>query len=240
MKPLLFVHCDPVDTFGVAPEAVASTGVSVVVWDAIDPGSARHALDDISGVVLFGSSQNVGDADGYPFIKETRELTRETVDLGIPFLGVCFGAQVLAWALDAEVGTAPVREVGFEPVHVDAAAAADLLVSHWEDGDRVFQWHMDTFALPDGAVRLASGDRVENQAFRVADRAWGLQWHFEIDRPEIELWLEDFGEAEDLLTAWGKSAAQIRNEADTHLPLHQEKGAEVFRRFAHIARERSA
>jgi GMP synthase (glutamine-hydrolysing) len=85
---------------------------------------------------------------------------------------------VLAWSLGAEVAKGPVREVGFEPLRPEPPAANDPLLSHYADGDMVFQWHMDTFELPRDAVLLARGDRVRNQAFRVGDRTWGTQFHF--------------------------------------------------------------
>ena len=45
----------------------------------------------------------------------------------------------------------------------------------------VYQWHVDVFDLPDGAVRLARSEQSENQAFRYGERAWGLQFHPEVD-----------------------------------------------------------
>ena len=68
---------------------------------------------------------------------------------------------------------------------------ADPVLGHYEDGDMVFEWHMDTFELPDGATLLATGDDVANQAFRLGDRTWATQFHFEIDRPEMDLWLDE-------------------------------------------------
>ena len=144
-----------------------STGATVSVWNALDGARPRPSLDDIGGIVVFGSTFNVGHADEQPFIKETADLIREAVERRIPFLGVCFGGQLLAWALDARVGEGPVREIGFEPIHPTDDAAHDLLFSHLADGDLAFQWHGDAFDLPEGATLLATGDRVPNQAFRV-------------------------------------------------------------------------
>ncbi|MGH2589304.1 MAG: type 1 glutamine amidotransferase [Actinomycetota bacterium] len=237
MKPVLFARCDAFETFGIARDAVEEAGAEVRVWDAIDAASGRPELGEVGGVVLFGSSYNVEHADEQPFIKELRELTREALDRGIPLLGVCFGAQVLAWALDAEVVKAPVREVGFEPLHPTPAAVDDPLLSHYEDGDMVFQWHMDTFELPAGAALLATGDKVPNQAYRVNERTWGVQYHFEIDRPEIEMWLAAFAKQADLASTWGKSNDQVREEADHHLAEHERKGRETFRRFVRVARD---
>jgi GMP synthase (glutamine-hydrolysing) len=240
MRPILFVRCDPLETFGVATSAVEGAGADVRVWDAIDPGSDRPGLAETAGVVLFGSSFNVEHADEQPFIKELRELTREAVEAGTPFLGVCFGAQVLAWALDAEVGKAPVREVGFEPIHPAPAAARDPLLSHYEDGDLVFQWHMDTFELPAGSELIVTGEGVLRQAYRVNDRTWGVQYHFEIDETEIESWLEAFAREADLESTWGKSNEQVREEALRHLAAHERKGRETFRRFVELARAAGA
>lgn len=235
MKPVLLVRNDPYETFGVATSAFGHAGAPVLVYDAIDADTARPSLDGVSGVVMFGSSHNVEHAEEQPFIKEVRELTLEAIDRRLPYLGVCFGAQILAWSLDAPITKAPFREVGFERVHPEAAAAEDALLAHYADGDRVFQWHMDTFDLPDRAVLLATGDRVRNQAFRLGDRTWGVQFHFEIDEPEILLWVTAFAEESDLKTGWGKSVEEVRAEARRYIVDHERKGREVFRRFAEVA-----
>jgi GMP synthase-like glutamine amidotransferase len=231
-------RCDAEETFGIAPAALEAAGATTAVWEALD-GEPRPALDDVSGVVLFGSSFNVEHADEQPFIKEARELTLDAIERGVPYLGICFGAQVLAWSLDAPVTKAPVREVGYVPVRPTAAAASDPLLSHYRDGDAGFQWHMDTFDLPAGSALLATGDRVTNQAFRVGDRTWAVQWHFEIDRPELETWIEVFeATAGPLEPAWGKSPAALRAEADRSQAEHEARGREVFARFAAIALDR--
>ena len=239
MKPVLFVRNDPFETFGIARRTFESAGVAVQVFDAIDPDASRPSLDDVGGVVMFGSSYNVDDTDRHPFLKEIRDLTREALARGTPYLGICLGAQVLARAMDRAAPLAAVREVGFEVVRPTTEAARDRLVSHYADGDRVFQWHEDTFELPDGAELLARGDRVPLQAYRVNDVTWGIQWHFEIDREEVDLWLDAFGKEGDLLAEWGKSSAAVRSEADALIAQHEAKGAETFRRFAEVVRERA-
>lgn len=236
-KPILFVRCDSFETFGLAPDAVRAAGADVRIWEAIDPAAERPEIDVVGAVVLFGSSYNVEQADEQPFIKEVRELTREAVQTGTPFLGVCFGAQVLAWALDAEVGRAPAREVGFEPIHPTEAAAEDLLLSHYREGEMGFQWHMDTFELPAGAELLVTGDRVRNQAYRVGDRTWGVQYHFEVDGAEIRSWLETYARiGGDLEATWGKTNERVLEEAGRHLALHEARGRETFRRFVERVR----
>ncbi len=96
----------------------------------------------------------------------------------------------------------------------------------------VFHWHEDTFELPHGAALLARGDDVPMQSFRMGERAWGVQFHLEIDRPELELWLKSAGE--DVVRAWGSTTEQLIDEADRHLDAQEAKAREVFRRFTDV------
>ena len=52
----------------------------------------------------------------------------------------------------------------------------------------IFQWHDDTFSLPGGAEHLASNAVAENQAFRIGRATYGIQFHFEADRPLVREW----------------------------------------------------
>jgi GMP synthase (glutamine-hydrolysing) len=236
MTRILFVRCDASETFGVAPASVRGAGGTFDVWDALGE-EPRPDLDGVGGVVVFGSTFNVEHADEQPFIKETAEVIRESVDRGVPFLGVCFGGQLLAWALDAHVGESPVREIGFEPVRPTAEAADDPLFAHFADGDMAFQWHGDAFRLPAGATLLATGDQVPHQAFRVGDRAWGTQFHLEVNAAELDFWLREFAQEGDLRADWGKSEEDVRREAERFMPDHEARGREVFERFTRIAAE---
>jgi len=239
MKPLLLVQNDPVETFGVAVRSIEAAGAQVRVLDATDPAAPRPVLDDLSGVIMFGGTMNVDEIDEHPFLKENRDLTRETIARGVPYLGICLGAQMLARALDAHVRRAELKEVGFEPLRPLPAAGGDPLLSVWSDGDMVFQWHQDTMELPKGAEALATGDRIPVQAYRVSELAWATQFHFEIDAAELELWLDDASQFMDLKEVWGKSAAEIRAEAAAHMAGHEARGSAMFARFAEIAAERT-
>lgn len=108
-------------------------------------------------------------------------LLGEAARAGRPTLGICLGAQLLARGLGARVFAGPRPELGIAPIALTEAGRADALVGGL-DGAAMFHWHSDTFALPDGAVRLASSAAYENQAFRFGARAWGIQFHPECDR----------------------------------------------------------
>jgi GMP synthase (glutamine-hydrolysing) len=228
---VLLIGHDPNETFGLAPAGLRARGLEVLEHRATS-GDSLPPIEAVSGVVVFGGSMNVDMVDAHPYLLDERRLVRRAVDAGVPFLGICLGAQMLARAMDRRVYPAGVRELAFNVLHLTPAAADDRLVSAFREGDMVFHWHEDTFELPDGATVLGTGDDVHLQAFRIGDHAWGLQFHFEIDRDELELWLDVAGE--DVVRAWGKSPAQVREEADRHLATQERRALEAFGRFGDV------
>jgi GMP synthase (glutamine-hydrolysing) len=236
MRPVLLIGHADWETFGVAPGTLQEAGMPWLEHLA-HTGADLPSLSEISGVVLYGGEMNVDMTDRYPFLGAERALVRRAVEGGVPYLGICLGGQMLARALDHPVHSGGVREIGFNLLHPTPAAADDSLLSVFEDGDVVFHWHEDTFELPSGATLLATGDEVRMQAFRYGDAAWGTQFHFEVDRAEMDLWLKTAGD--DEIRAWGKPAEQIRAEADRHIDGHERRARALFRRFWDIVRERS-
>ena len=134
-------------------------------------------------VVVYGGPQSANDAT--PYLREEQEWIRRWVDGGGLFLGLCLGAQLLARALGARVRPHPRGglEVGYCPIY-PTQAGAGLFPAEFN----VYQWHREGFEIPPGAVRLARGDVFPNQAFRYGERAYGFQFHPEVDRQAVSCW----------------------------------------------------
>lgn len=239
MRPVLLVRNDPYETFGVVPGALAAAGCDLLTVNMTAPGAELPPLEAVSGVITFGGTVNVDETDRHPYLATVRELTREAVERQVPYLGICLGSQLLARALGCPVYRAPVKEVGFVPLRPLPAAKEDRLLSFYGDGDLVFQWHQDTYDLPSGAELLATGDDVRVQAFRVGELAWGIQFHQEVDAHELRWWIEIADAEGDLAEAWGVRAADLRAQVALHAAAHEERGRELFRRFAEVVRERA-
>jgi GMP synthase-like glutamine amidotransferase len=156
-------------------------------------------------LVIMGGSMGVADrADPrFPFLPREIALVERALRQGNPILGVCLGAQLLAHAagarvfpniglrLDAEGLPLPVREVGWAPIALHGLGREPALAGLPEQMT-VLHWHGDTFDLPPGAVHLASSARCRNQAFRLGQRVFGLQFHVEVDGATAARWaLED-------------------------------------------------
>jgi GMP synthase-like glutamine amidotransferase len=154
----------------------------------LDSGDALPDPSSLGGVVVMGGAMGVHDTEEFPWLEAERRWIARTVDAGLPVLGVCLGAQQLAAALGATVTTGPAPEIGVGEVALTAVGRADPVLGPEGDRVAVIHWHGDTFDIPDGAVRLATGDRYANQAFRYGDFAYGLQFHVEVDEAMADAW----------------------------------------------------
>jgi GMP synthase (glutamine-hydrolysing) len=234
MNPVLCLRNDRDDTLGIAATVFGEERLTVAKLDAFEAVARWPELDEISGLVVFGGEMNVDETDRYPYLLTQRQLMRRAVDAGLPVLGICLGAQILARALDARVYRAPVRELGFKPVRVTDAGQKDALIGAFQTGDRVFQWHEDTFELPAGAELLATGDDVPVQAFRMGPNAWGVQFHFEVDADGVNAWLR--AAEPSLERVWKRSAEEVRDELRIYLEAQQQRSRVLLTAFAERVR----
>lgn len=147
------------------------------------------SLDGYNGLIVLGGPMGVYEADRYGHLLAEQRALESALQRGIPVLGICLGAQLLAATLGARVSKGPTPEFGWYDVHPTPAAAEDPLFAGWSAKERIFQLHQDTFELPAGAVHLATSDLYPGQAFRYGSNAYGLQFHLEVDEPMIRRWM---------------------------------------------------
>jgi GMP synthase (glutamine-hydrolysing) len=234
MKPVLGIRNDRDDTLGITAAVLGEAGVPFIRLDAFEADVSWPELEDIGGLIVFGGEMNADETDRHPYLLTQRALMRRAVDGGLPVLGICLGAQLLARAFDAPVYRAPVREFGFKLVRVTDLGQRDALIGAFQSGDRVFQWHEDTFDLPAGADLLVAGDEVPIQAFGLGGNAWGAQFHLEADAAGLEAWLRV---AEPTLTrVWKRTADEVRDELRVYLPAQQQRSRMLLNAFAKLVR----
>jgi GMP synthase (glutamine-hydrolysing) len=149
-------------------------------------GQPLPAHDEVAGAVFMGGPMNVDEVERFPALAAEREWLAEAVERGMPVLGICLGAQLLARALGAEVRPGAAPEIGFAPV--DVSVPTDPLLGGLAPRTEVLHWHGDVFDLPAGAKQLASSEQTACQAFR-AGNAWGALFHPEADYALVEAWL---------------------------------------------------
>jgi len=135
--------------------------------------------DTFDWLVVMGGPIGVRDEADYPCLADEKGFIRAAIAAGKTVIGVCLGAQLIAEVLGARVYRNAHKEIGWFPIELTDQGLASDPFAFLPHRFEVFQWHGDTFDLPDGAVHLARSESCEHQAFLYADRVLGMQFHLE-------------------------------------------------------------
>jgi GMP synthase (glutamine-hydrolysing) len=147
-------------------------------------------LENYNGLIIMGGVMSANDEKEYPFLSDEILLTQNWLKTNKPFLAICLGSQLMAKALGEKVYRGKEPEIGWFPIQFNEAGSADLMFQNFSPEVIVFQWHNDTFDLPDSGVLLASSEKYKNQVFRIKENAYALQFHPEMDEDLIRSWVK--------------------------------------------------
>lgn len=168
------------------------------------------------GLLVLGGPMGVNDKAEYPYLSQVERLIGEAVAAGKPVLGLCLGAQLMASALGGKVFPNRTKEIGCYRVDLTAEGRADPLFAGMGPRVPVFQWHGDTFTLPEGAVLLATAPTCAHQAFRYGRNAYGLQFHLEVTPDIVAEWADAY--AAELAVFDGRSPGDLMAEVAAWQP----------------------
>jgi len=135
------------------------------------------SIDDLKaknpkGIILTGGPNSVYDP-------ESPHYDKALFDLGIPILGICYGAQLMAWSLDGKVETAPVSEYGRTDITIDQTGRL-----FGDVADETIGWmsHTDYIAEPPAGFRITAKTAVCPIAAMEDDsrRLYATQFHPEV------------------------------------------------------------
>lgn len=212
MKRALIVRHVPFEGIAGFREPVEAAGYELERIDVADPEFARTNFNAPDLLILMGGPMGVYERDEHPWIDCEIDRLASRVSLGLPTLGVCLGAQMIAAAMGERVHAGPVKEVGFAPVALHDTAT-DSPLRHVADVP-VLHWHGDTFPLPGGVELLASTDAYHHQAFRRGPEILALQFHAEMGQdPRFDQWLDG---SDDYVGEAGLTIAELRAQHDRH------------------------
>ena len=161
-------------------------------------------------LIVLGAPISANDEANYPFIIDEIEILQTRLRADLPTLGICFGAQLMARALDAEVYPAPQKEIGWQGLQLTNAGQQSALKHLSEEFTPVLHWHGDTFDIPEGAVHLASTVGVSHQAFSWKKKCLALQFHPEVTPHGMERWF--IGHALEIDQTENMTVEQLRED----------------------------
>ena len=213
-------------------ERVVARGGSVKTLFPFEGDAIPTDCDDFDALVIPGGAMSVSDEKHATVFNPMGELVRSFHAGGRPILGLCLGAQVVAYAFGKPVYRCHELQFGFKRLDAQPAARQDPLLGDVDFPVFVFNWHEDTFDLPDDAVHLMHADAVTNHTYRLGDSTYGFQCHFEVTRPMLKSWLQRGGHlVEKNLGEKGRLQFEVIGEA-------MERHLDGAMRFAHHISER--
>lgn len=185
---ILSIQNTEIETLGNFKELLESDGYTIETIH-VKKDKIPKELDRYAGIVILGGYMSVYEY--LPYLKEELLLINNANNLQVPLLGICLGSQLIVEALGGRVYRGKQKEIGWYDVVINNEGKNDIFKGISNNNIKVFQWHGDTFTLPNSAVLLASSN-LYPQAFRL-DSCIGILFHLEVTSRMIHDWTKAYG-----------------------------------------------
>lgn len=236
MRALAIVHQRDAGP-GVFTESMRGRGVQLDCWLPAESDEPPADPAGYDAVLTLGGAMHADEEDRHRWLADEKALLAELVGNGTPLLAVCLGAQLLADAAGGTARRAAQPEIGWHQVTVGQEGAEDPVLGPLAPAFPALQWHSYELSLPPGAAALAhSSDCL--QAYRVGERAWGIQFHAEVTLRDFEAWLDDYRSDPDAVRI-GLDAEALRSETRGAIGRWNELGRGLCDRFLDVAASRA-
>ena len=199
MSRLLVIQHIEREQPGLFVELAKERGLSVCTF-RLDLGDSLPKLRHGDLLLVLGGPMGIRDigASTYPWLVEEVGLIKEALSRGIGLIGVCLGAQLLAYAaggdveiLQEERSNQPLPEIGWDNIFPQSFENRCKLTTFLGYPFPVLHWHGDRILLPNTAELIASSCRCKEQLFRIGSLAYGMQFHVEIDDEMVNTWISE-------------------------------------------------
>ncbi len=166
----------------------------------LDLGDSLPELRNGDLLLVLGGPMGIRElgTSTYPWLIEEVGLIKEALNQSVGIIGVCLGAQLLAYAaggdvemLKDEVSHQPLAEIGWDNIFPQSLENNCKLTTLLGYPFPVLHWHGDRILLPNTAELIASSCRCKEQLFSIGSLAYGLQFHVEIDDEMVSTWISE-------------------------------------------------
>jgi GMP synthase-like glutamine amidotransferase len=213
---------------GVFADEMRSRGVELEEWGMSRRGEAPpREIAAYDAILTFGGAMHADQEDKHPWLRFEKDFLAAIVEDEVPILAVCLGAQLLAEAAEGAAHRASEPEIGWHRVEVTPEGEDDPLLGPLAPDFSAFMWHSYEFAAPPGASVLARS-AICDQAYRVGERAWGIQFHAEVTPASAFRWIEKEREGDE---ASASDPDALRQETERRIDDWNRLGRELCGRF---------
>lgn len=189
---ILVVRHSQLSPCGIMGEGIIDQGGYYVTIMPSEGDSLPESIDSFDGIIILGGPQNAEQDDQFPHFIPLLKMMRSFDDAGKPVLGICLGAQLLARAWGSRIYKLERLENGFHRIQKTEATQHDPLFAMTPENPWLMEWHSDSFDLPPDATLLMTGSECRNQAFKIGDCSYGLQFHPEATVDVIRDWVLNY------------------------------------------------
>lgn len=225
---LLVVQHDLDDSMNDLAGPLAKARLHIDPWCTFVDAEPPASVEEYDGILSMGALASVSEEADHLWMQNERRVMEQALARGIPVLGVCFGAQILAAVAGGEFRRAPQEAIGWCTVDMEPDAINDPLFAGLGSQFHAFQYHYDTFTQPNNSTILGrSGDIIE--AYRVGQNAWGIQFHIEANPAVVYAWLGTYRQE---MEAAGVDIDQMRELTATYADEYREKALGLSSAFA--------
>ena len=215
---------------GVFVDTLTAAGAEHDEWFVAEGGPPAADPTGYDAVMVFGGSMNADEEAKYPWMVAEKTLLGELLDRGVPLLGVCLGAQLLAECAGGRAIPAREPEIGWPEVELTVAGRSDPLTSGLSSVFEAFSWHGYECLLPERATILARSAAC-TQAYRLGDApVWGIQFHAEVTAADAAHWT-DHAAAEPAAIRVGLDPALLRAQTAPRIEAWNRLGRALCGRF---------
>lgn len=227
MRVLTIVHQRDAGA-GVFGDALRAAGAELVEW--MPSESDPPEVGGLYAALTFGGAMHADQERANPWLRGEKYLLAELLRRDVPLLGVCLGAQLLSEAAGGSPRRASEPEIGWVDVELTADGREDPLTGALPERFEALEWHSYEAAPPEGAAILARS-AVCVQAYRLPGaRAWGVQFHAEVTRTDVNAWLDGYDSDEDAVRI-GVDPEALRAQTEPRLDDWNELGRGLAERF---------
>jgi GMP synthase-like glutamine amidotransferase len=142
-------------------------------------------------LIVMGGPMGIFDYEEFPWLKDEQDFIKKAISSDKKIIGICLGAQLIAYSLGADIYKNKYKEIGWFPLKKDFYLEDSFLKDIIPENFTAFHWHGDTFDLPEGAISIASSEACKNQGFIYNDKVFAFQFHLESTEKSIHLLIEN-------------------------------------------------